>query len=239
MAFYLSHQLLQNTAYASYLPKNCEFFLAIETIESCCDEANTTHNPPSGSQACRKLLQKLQQNFRIEGILADQQLPYRLIGKTVNSDWYISLSHSTKQVAVLLANTAYLGIDIEDKAIAIAVAQRYFSQADNEYLASLDTPLQAMTRQLLWVIKESQIKAQGNSHQPINLTYGLSKTVVAQLAQVLIWQSVEEIVLLSEYVAQYQSTAYSSIDYPQDKRLFCAYLEPYQCGFLLKMATDK
>lgn len=242
MAFYLCSVDIIDSDYHADLPKNCQFFLAIEQLELLIDPRQSDQKTGIGSQACRILLQQLQQKFLLTGALDDSKLPYTIqnnadVPKTYEKNsqtWYVSLSHSKQQVAVLIANTRCLGVDIEDKVISSAVARRYFSSDENRWWQTLDTALQATARHLLWVIKESQIKVNGNSGQSSCLVKGLSDSVLPYLKQTFVIKPNQQLLALTDYFEKSLGNAeLVPLDFATSKSLLCGYIPYYHCGFLL------
>ena len=114
-----------------------------------------------GSMACRYLLTLLQQKMGLSGKLQDEALPYRIESNDLRQPtYYVSFSHSREHVAVLLATTPWLGIDIEDKTISLAVAKRYFTANEISWVVSVPTCQQPQATKLLWTLKEALIKQQ-------------------------------------------------------------------------------
>lgn len=137
--------------------QNCHAYLAIDILASYPMQAEKT----AGSAACRTLLAKLQAKIGLQGKLSDDSLPYRLVHtkqSDITPDYFVSFSHSRKQIAVLIAPFAKLAVDIEDQPVSTAVARRFFHAAENSWLATLAKAQQAPARQLLWCLKECLLK---------------------------------------------------------------------------------
>jgi len=77
-----------------------------------------------------------------------------------DSPCHFSLSHSAGLVAVVIAN-AECGVDIEaSRPVAIErIAKRYFSDAENAWLAQADCTTRARDFFRLWTLKEAAVKA--------------------------------------------------------------------------------
>lgn len=177
-------------------------WLAISYIDEILANPFAMHVFPTktnqqGSIACRLLLRQLQKH--IEQLdqqaheLDERELPYYFISNS--QKWFVSFSHSQRQVAVLVAKVANIGVDIENKPIKLSVAKRFFSQAENQWLNQLDKVEQSnLAKTLLWTLKESYIKAMTNQQniihqQNLNLTEGLG-------VDMLQWLSPNELALL-------------------------------------------
>lgn len=147
-----------------------------------------------GSIACRLLLRQLQRH--IEQLdqqaheLDERELPYYFISNS--QKWFVSFSHSQRQVAVLLADVANIGVDIENKPIKSSVAKRFFSQGENQWLSQINGVKQVeLAKTLLWTLKESHIKAMTNQQNTQNLT--LSQGLGVDMLQ---WLNPSELTLL-------------------------------------------
>lgn len=156
--------------------------VAIAPIWALMGHARLTTDKRIGAVACRKLLGCLQAQMGILGKLQDRQLPYHILNDAMDTEaitHYVSFSHSCDQVAVLIAQTPYLGIDIEDKPVSLAVAQRYFTAPEMAWLLHLPNDWQLQATKLLWVLKEAHIKQQGNGGLAMTLTRGLKNDMLA------------------------------------------------------------
>ena len=137
-----------------------------------------------GSMACRYLLTLLQQKMGLSGKLQDDALPYRIESNDPRQPtYYVSFSHSREHVAVLLATTPWLGIDIEDKTISLAVAKRYFTANEISWVVSVPTCQQPQATKLLWTLKEALIKQQGNAKLLVTLTRGLKADILDSIGK--------------------------------------------------------
>lgn len=137
-----------------------------------------------GSMACRYLLTLLQQKMGLSGKLQDEALPYRIESNDLRQPtYYVSFSHSREHVAVLLATTPWLGIDIEDKTISLAVAKRYFTANEVHWVVSVPTCQQPQATKLLWTLKEALIKQQGNAKLLVTLTRGLKADILDSIGK--------------------------------------------------------
>lgn len=137
-----------------------------------------------GSMACRYLLTLLQQKMGLSGKLQDEALPYRIESNDLRQPtYYVSFSHSREHVAVLLATTPWLGIDIEDKTISLAVAKRYFTANEISWVVSVPTCQQPQATKLLWTLKEALIKQQGNAKLLVTLTRGLKADILDSIGK--------------------------------------------------------
>ena len=137
-----------------------------------------------GSMACRYLLTLLQQKMGLSGRLQDEALPYRIESNDLRQPtYYVSFSHSREHVAVLLATTPWLGIDIEDKTISLAVAKRYFTANEISWVVSVPTCQQPQATKLLWTLKEALIKQQGNAKLLVTLTRGLKADILDSIGK--------------------------------------------------------
>lgn len=223
---------------------NIEFYLAVADIDTTVKHAifnrhsdnfssNSSSTKPISSYACRNLLTNLLSHLGIIGSFDDSQLPYRVI-QTNKKIWYISFSHSQQQIAVLLADTPSLGVDVEDRPISQAVANRYFCQAENDWLACMYEVDAAIYRQLLWVLKESIIKAQGNSQQATYLITGLATDIRQYLPELLIPkvnQAKSSTLSLMKNLLINHDGCEKII---RNEHIVCGYLVDYKCGFWLK-----
>ncbi len=135
-------------------------WLAIADINEL---SNIANHSLTGSEACRLLLIQLQHHVNIAGNLCDNQFPYQLIQESL-STYFVSFSHSSRQVAVLLSKSAKLGVDIENKIIRQTVAERFFSHDELTWLQTIEHKQQATAMKLLWTLKESHVKQQSSSH---------------------------------------------------------------------------
>ncbi|MFW2178328.1 MULTISPECIES: 4'-phosphopantetheinyl transferase family protein [unclassified Moraxella] len=197
-----------------------------------------------GSVACRELLQQLQASLGMMGELVETDFPYyiqldnnSLFGtknwaEGINqrqARWYVSFSHSQRHVAVLLSKSSQIGVDIEDKPISEAVAKRFFSPQETAWLtqlqqtAELTAPQLQALRQLFWVLKESSIKFQHNTHQhQPSLTQGLKHDLLEYL-------TMADLLYLSD-----KPINPDIIPIIQDDGLFYGYIPSFQCGFMLQ-----
>lgn len=158
-AFDITPEASQSTSVCAYL--------AIDRVANYRLASHDVANRPTqaainvGSAACRALLIKLQAKIGLQGKLSDAGLPYRLLASQHNAHatpYFVSFSHSSAHIAVLVAPFAKLAVDIEDKPISAAVARRFFSHAENDWLATLTNRQQRQARQLLWCLKECTLK---------------------------------------------------------------------------------
>lgn len=95
-------------------------------------------------------------------------------------------------MAVLLADVANIGVDIENKPIKSRVAKRFFSQGENQWLSQINDVKQVeLAKTLLWTLKESHIKAMTNQQNTQNLT--LSQGLGVDMLQ---WLNPSELTLL-------------------------------------------
>lgn len=78
-------------------------------------------------------------------------------------DWHFSISHSGDWLALALARGAEIGLDLEcrqlDPPRIQRLARRYFSRAEQHWLAQSPDPAQDFLR--LWTVKEAVLKAEG------------------------------------------------------------------------------
>lgn len=140
------------------------------------------------SYVCRQLLQRLQLQINLTGELIETALPYFFETDT-QQRWYVSFSHSRQHVAVLISHYPHIGIDIEDGNVNAAVAQRFFSSHECEWIASQPAFMQSQLRGLLWRLKECYIKTeQSNNTQLIN---ALKKNILEVLSSQTLNQLVQ------------------------------------------------
>ncbi len=91
--------------------------------------------------------------------------PYLLM-RANDPELHFSVSHSHNCCIIAVALHHAIGIDIEklrDLSSAIAIAQSYFTPAENRILGALDAAAQRDTFFALWVRKEATVKALGTS----------------------------------------------------------------------------
>lgn len=135
----------------------------------------------NGSQAVRSLLAHALEALNINDTLSNNQHPYRL----TQSNRLVSFSHSTQCVAVALAKTnlSGLGVDVEDNAVSMAVARRFFAAKEVVWLESLVPEKQAQICKWLWMAKEAHIKAsQGTLIQGLKQDFSqLSATITQRI----------------------------------------------------------
>ena len=91
--------------------------------------------------------------------------------------WRFSLSHGAGLIAIIVAQ-ADCGVDIEvPRPVPFEkIAQRYFSDTENEWLARADAITRARDFFRLWTLKEASVKAlqQGLAHNLSRLAFDVS-----------------------------------------------------------------
>lgn len=138
-------------------------------LDFSCLMAKDKPNTNIGSVACRKLLFNLQKRLNLTNdyqliVLNENQFPYYFIAN--EKKYWVSFSHSQNHVAVMVvadkdeSSPPQFGIDIEDKRISEAVAQRFFCAEEISWLDSLEHSQKLDAKKLLWTLKESLIKAE-------------------------------------------------------------------------------
>lgn len=82
---------------------------------------------------------------------------------------HYNVSHSGNWV-VCAVNTSAIGIDVQEmKEIKLTIAERFFSEEENAYLASLTREEQKQEFCTIWSLKEAYVKAIGMGlFQPLN-----------------------------------------------------------------------
>lgn len=230
MKYYLYSDHLKDTYQHSLT--SFRFHLMIDIIEDLIDlPINLSlkhHRKKMGSLASRLLLKQWQQvNVKMSDVLLqDEQLPYFIHSN--KQTWYVSFSHSERHVAVLVADTPRLGIDIEDSAISAAVAQRFFTAPEIDWLNTLESTQQVTARKLLWVLKESHIKKQTNAKQATSLLDGLSTSMMDGINQAVFFDKNSE----CDYNPFYNKPDFKEQNY-SNLQQFCGFIPCYQCGFII------
>ncbi|ELA08703.1 4'-phosphopantetheinyl transferase [Moraxella macacae 0408225] len=190
----------------------------------------TKPKPKSKSSlACRQLLSQLQIAIHQIGELNESEFPYCFIANS--QKWFVSFSHSQYQVAVLLANVANIGVDIENKPIKSGVVRRFFSQAENQWLGQIDMEHAQLAKTLLWTLKESHIKATNNkatnnqqNNQQTNQNSQQNLTLAKGLGvNVLQWARFNELGLLLQNNKPYNELILANA--------VIGFLPNFQCGW--------
>lgn len=119
--------------------------------------------------------------------------------------WHISISHCRGYVAVMLA-TQPCGVDIEvpHNVRFQALANRYFSEAEKNYLVTFSDTEKAQPFFRLWTLKEASVKALGVglANHLASLSFDVSGEVPVQLSgePLQLWQQVSESFFLAAAV---------------------------------------
>lgn len=224
------------------------FDLAIARLDSLVTPTTVlAEKKQQGSQACRLLLQQ----FITQSLFAKQEnvcfvetnLPYYLISTTNGEKRYVSFSHSQTHVAVLVAFTPILGVDIEDGEITDNVARRYFHANEVAWLTTLPHAQQAKAKQLLWTFKEAYIKRQGNQQgsdrSPITsqLLTGL-KTDITQLIPTEQLQRFINIKSTHQALQRFDKPLiYQQVN--ADSSCYYGFLPCVNCAIVVQMADTK
>lgn len=128
--------------------------------------------------------------------------------------WHISLSHARDHVAVMLARRP-CGVDIErPHAVRFqALADRYFSEAERHYLATLPDSDKAHTFFRLWTLKEAGVKALGVglAHHLATLSFDVSRETPLQLGgePLQLWQETRNGLFLAAALRGQEATGWS------------------------------
>lgn len=81
-----------------------------------------------------------------------------------NTNWHFNLSHSTDLVVLALSHCLEVGVDVEyvhRPVFNFALAERYFSKGEVEFLSKLSATDQPMCLAEMWTLKEAFLKCQG------------------------------------------------------------------------------
>lgn len=124
----------------------------------------------------RLLKRRIQQQFLLRLVLGayldtpgkDVRLERTANGKPAlaSGDLHFNLSHSAGWMVLAVAREQPLGVDIEvDRRLArpCALARRYFSVAETEFLDGLEEPARSREFLKLWTAREAVIKAAGGT----------------------------------------------------------------------------
>lgn len=127
--------------------------------------------------------------------------------------WHISISHCHQHVAVMLAAQP-CGVDIEvARTVRFqALANRYFSEIEKNYLTTFSDTEKALPFFRLWTLKEASVKALGVglANHLADLSFDVSKEVPVQLAgePLQLWQQVSESFFLAATVRGRQAVSW-------------------------------
>lgn len=88
----------------------------------------------------------------------------KLSGEFSYTNWHFNLSHSTDLVVLALSHRLEVGVDVEyvhRPVFNFALAERYFSKGEVEFLSKLSATDQPMCLAEMWTLKEAFLKCQG------------------------------------------------------------------------------
>lgn len=224
------------------------FDLAIARLDSLVTPTTVlAEKKQQGSQACRLLLQQ----FITQSLFAKQEnvcfvernLPYYLISTTNGEKRYLSFSHSQTHVAVLMASTPLLGLDIEDNEITHQVATRYFHANELAWLTTLPIMQQANARRLLWTFKEAYIKQQGNqqgnANQPIKsqLVAGLKVDITQLIPTLQLRQFIDSKTAMKSVKPSNKPLIYQRIS--ETSNYYYGFLSYFNCALMIEFSDTK